>query len=76
MSTSALVLYEMAKRFGSPCDLSPSYKQWEALVRVCSSVFSQSTLGLRIHQLLKLGGYIDANRAEQAGHPQDMAEFY
>ena len=74
VSTSALVLYEMAKQFGSPRDLSPSFKQWEALVKVCSSVFSQSTLGLRIHQLLKLGGYIGANKAEGAGHPQDMAE--
>ena len=73
-STSALVLYEMAKRCGSPRDLSPSFKQWEALVKVCSSVFSQSTLGLRIHQLLKFGGYVGANKAEGAGHPQDMAE--
>lgn len=73
VSTSALVLYEMAKRFGSPRDLSPSFKQWEALVKVCSSVFSQSTLGLRIHQLLKLGGYVGANGAEGVSHPQDMA---
>ena len=74
VSTSALVLYEMAKRFGSPQDLSPSFKQWEAFVKVCSSVFSQSTLGLRIHQLLKLGGYVGANGTEGVGHPQDMAE--
>ena len=74
MSTSALILYEMAKRFGNLRDLSPSIKQWEVLVKVCSSVFSQSTLGLRIHQLLKLRGYVGANNAEGAGHPQDMAE--
>ena len=74
MSTSALVLYEMAKLFGSPQDISPSFKQWEALVKVCSSIFSQSTLGLRIHQLLKLGGYVGAYAAERAGHPHDMAE--
>ena len=59
---------------GSPQDLSPSFQQWEALVKVCSSVFSQSTLGLRIHQLLKLGGYVRTNGAEGVGHPQDMAE--
>ena len=74
VSTSALVLYEMAKRFGSPQDLSPSFKQWEALVKVCSSVFSQSTLGLRIHQLLKLGGFLSTNGVKGVGHPQDMAE--
>ena len=74
VSTSALVLSEMAKRFGSPQDLTPSFKQWEALVKVCSSVFSQSTLGLRIHQLLKLGGYVADNGAGGASHPQDMAE--
>ena len=74
LSTSALVLYEMAKRFGSPRDLSPSFKQWEALVKVCSSVFSQSTLGLRIHQLQKLEGYVGMYRAERAGHPEDLAE--
>ena len=75
LSTSALVLYEMAKRFGSPRDLSPSFTQWEALVKVCSSVFSQSTLGLRIHQLLKLGGYVGVSGVVGAGHPQDMAEI-
>ena len=74
VSTSALIVYEMAKRFGGPRDLSPSFKQWEALVKVCSSVFSQSTLGPRIHQLLKLGGYYRPNSVERAGHPKDMAE--
>ena len=74
LSTSALVLYEMAKLFGSPQDLSPSFKQWEALVKVCSSVFSQSTLGLRIHKLLRLGGYAGGLGVEHAGHPHDMAE--
>ena len=74
VSTSALIIHEMAKRFGGPLDLSPSFKQWEALVKVCSSVFSQSTLGSRIHQLLKLGGYNRALYFEEAGHPKDMAE--
>lgn len=74
VSTSALIIHEMAKRFGGPLDLSPSFKQWEALVKVCSSVFSQSTLGPRIHQLLKLGGYSRAYSSERAGHPKDMAE--
>ena len=74
VSTSALILYEMAERFGGPRDLSPSFQQWEALVKVCSSVFSQSTLGPRIHQLLKLGGYSRQHSVEQAGHPKDMAE--
>ena len=74
VSTSALILYELAKRFSSPRDLRPSFKQWEALVKVCSSVFSQSTLGPRIHQLLKLRGYCHPHSIEQAGHPKDMAE--
>lgn len=74
VSTSALILSEMAKRIVSVHDASPSFKQWETLVKVCSSVFSQSTLGLHIHQLLKNGGYMRAAQPEQAGHPQDMAE--
>ena len=74
-STSALVLYEIAKRFGSPRDLTPSFSQWEALVKVCSSVFCQSTLGLRVDQLLRLGGYTDdALWGPSPGHPQDLAE--
>lgn len=64
----------MGKRFSSPRDLSPSFKQWEALVKVYSSVFSQSTLGPRIHQLLKFGGYCRPYPVEQSGHPKDMAE--
>ena len=74
-STCALILYEVAKRFGGPRDLTPSFSQWEALVKVCSSVFCQSTLGLRIDQLLKLGGYTDDTQWRGwTGHPQDLAE--
>ena len=73
-STSALIVYEMVKRFGSPCDMTPAFSQWEALVKVCSSVFCHSTLGLRIEQLLRLGGYTRYPQKDLAGHPQDLAE--
>lgn len=73
-STSALVIYEIVKRFGSPCDMTPAFSQWEALVKVCSSVFCHSTLGLRIEQLLRLGGYTRYPQKNPAGHPQDLAE--
>ena len=73
-STSALVVYEIVKQFGSPCDMTPAFSQWEALVKVCSSVFCHSTLGLRIEQLLRLGGYTQYPQKTPAGHPQDLAE--
>lgn len=73
-STSALVMYEMVKRFGSPCDMTPAFSQWEALVKVCSSVFCRSTLGLRIDQLLRLAGYTRYPQKIPAPHPQDLAE--
>lgn len=73
-STSALVIYEIVKRFGSPCDMTPAFSQWEALVKVCSSIFCHSTLGLRIEQLLRLGGYTRYPQKTPAGHPQDLAE--
>ena len=74
VSTSALILFEMAKRFDLKSDETPSFKQWEGLVKVCSSVFIKSMLGHRIHQLLRIGGYNRAVRPDQASHPQDMAE--
>lgn len=73
-STSALVMYELVKRFGSPCDMTPAFSQWEALIKVCSSVFCRSTLGLRVDQLLRLGGYTRYPQNLPAAHPQDLAE--
>ena len=76
LSTSALILYEMAKRSGSPKELTPSFAQWEALVRVCSSTFCQTTLGIRIDQMLRLIGCgFRAHTSGLAGHPQDLAEI-
>lgn len=56
-STSALIINETAQFCGSPQDLSPSFSQWEALIRVSSCALTSSTFGLRFHQMLKLGGY-------------------
>ena len=55
--TSALVLHEMAKRFGSPSELTPSFAQWQALVKVCASTFCHTTLSIQINQILRLAGY-------------------
>ena len=75
-STSALIMFEMAKRFGTPSELTPSFAQWEAIVKVCSSVFCHTTLGLRVDQLLRLGGFGHHLRlGEEVGHPEDMAEI-
>ena len=76
-TTNQLLLlpYTRVKRFGSPRDLTPGFSQREALIKVCSSVFCQSTLGLRINQLLILGKYTgDALSGPLPGHPQDLAE--
>lgn len=76
LSTSALILSEMTKRSGSPKELTPSFAQWEALVRVCSSTFIQTTLGIRIDQMLRLTGCdLRENTTGLAGHPQDLAEI-
>ncbi|KAI4216268.1 MAG: hypothetical protein LQ351_001278 [Letrouitia transgressa] len=53
-STSALIINETAQFCGSPQDLSPSFSQWEALIRVSSCALTSSTFGLRFHQMLKL----------------------
>ena len=76
LSTSAIILFEMTKRSGSPKELTPSFAQWEALVRVCSSTFCQTTLGIRIDQMLRLSG-CDFSRGHLnglTGHPQDIAD--
>ncbi|CAD6564957.1 MAG: hypothetical protein ASARMPREDX12_004532 [Alectoria sarmentosa] len=69
---SALVLYEMAKRSGSPQELSPSVSQWEAMIKTCSSIFTPSTFGIRVQQLLRLGGYNVAS--DEASDPRDIAD--
>lgn len=74
--TSSLIMYELAKLAGSPNELSPSFAQWQAMVKVCASAFCHTTLGLRIDKLLKLGGYTDdVKLCRWTGHPQDMAEI-
>lgn len=74
-STSALIIYEIARLCGSPQDISPSFSQWEALIKASSSVFAGSTFGLRLHQMLKLGGYTQSPETMiYPGHPKDLAE--
>ena len=70
--SSALILYEMAKRSGSPHDLSPSTSQWAALIKTCSSIFAPSTFGIRVQQLLRLGGY--DSTSDEAYDPRDVAD--
>ena len=74
--TSALVLYEMTKRYGGPSDLTPSLAQWQALVKVCSSVFCHTTFGIRVDQMLRLVG-CDLRRLtwRLLGHPKDLADI-
>ena len=69
---SALVLYEMAKRSGSPQELSPSISQWEAMIKTCASIFTPSTFGVRVQQLLRLGGYNIT--LSEASDPRDIAD--
>ena len=69
---SALVLYEMAKRSGSPHDLSPSVSQWEAMIKTCASIFTPSTFGIRVQQLLRLGGY--PGTSDESSDPRDIAD--
>ena len=80
ISTSALIMYEMTKVLGSPQELSPSFLQWEALVKVCSSVFASTNFGIRVQQYLKLVGYIDEATyfkgiypPNGVGHPRQFA---
>jgi hypothetical protein len=55
--TAALIMFEMSKVLGSPEDLRPSYDQWKALAKVCSSVLAVTTFGVRLQQLLNLCGF-------------------
>ena len=73
-ATAALILYEMTKVLGSPQDLSPSFPQWKALVKVCSSVFASTSFGIRLQQYLKLSGFLSrrGNRPEGIPHPRDF----
>lgn len=76
LSISALVLYEMSSQSGSPKELTPSFAQWEAIVRVCASVFCPTTFSIRVDQLLKLVGYdLHTKISSWAGHPQDLAKI-
>ena len=76
-SVSALILHEMVKHLGGPNDLSPSFAQWETLVKTCASVFCHTTLGLRIDQMASLGEHrFNANFGIiRAGSAKDMAEI-
>ena len=75
-STSAMVLYEMAKRLGSPRELTPSLSQWQAVINVCSSVLSHTTFGIRVDQMLRLAGYnLHLRTSQWVGHPQDLADI-
>lgn len=82
-SVSALILYEMAKRSGSPRELTPSFAQWEALVKVCASGFCHTTLGIRMNQVSRLAGLNPEIRPLPtlhpepwaAGHPDDLAQI-
>ncbi|KAJ9609954.1 hypothetical protein H2200_006284 [Cladophialophora chaetospira] len=51
---SAIVLYEISQSLGAPGELTPSFNQWSALLKVTGSVFKDSSLGERISQLIKL----------------------
>ena len=75
VSTSAMVMYEMANQSGTPTELTPSFAQCETLVKVCSSRFCHTTFGLRVEQMLRLGGYQSGDGASDlVGHPQDLAQ--
>lgn len=52
--TAALMIFEMSKVLGSPDEIRPSFAQWQALVKVCSSVLTVTTFGVRLQQLLNL----------------------
>lgn len=76
LSTSSLIMCELAMQTGNPNGLSPSYAQWQALVKVCSSAFCHTTLSFQIEQFLRLGGYTDdMDFSRWPGHPQDMARI-
>ena len=74
--TAALMMFEMSKILGSPDDLRPSFAQWEALVKVCSSVFTVTTFGVRLQQLLKLCGsdHTSGMGYGDLGYPPEFAE--
>ena len=80
ISTSALIMYELAKVLGSPQELSPSFAQWIALVKVCASVFASTNFGIRVQQYLKLAGYTEGDPCSAnisppngVGHPRELA---
>lgn len=72
---AALMMFELSKVLGSPDDLRPSFAQWEALVKVCSSVFTVTTFGVRLQQLLTLCGYQPKPGPDYSNFPGDPAEF-
>ncbi|KAG8526125.1 uncharacterized protein KY384_000118 [Bacidia gigantensis] len=73
---SAAVLYEMAKRLGAPRDLSPSFDQWKAVVKVSSCVLCHTKFGICCDQMSRLSGYsLDEINSSSRGHPQDLAEI-
>lgn len=75
---AALMMFEMSKVLGSPDDLRPSFAQWEALVKVCSSVFTVTTVGVRLQQLLTLCGYrtksFFLDGFDYPGYPPELVE--
>ncbi len=74
--TAALIMFEMSKVLGSPEDLRPSYDQWKALAKVCSSVLAVTTFGVRLQQLLNLCGFAIIRTTEgHYGAPPNPPEF-
>ena len=63
---SAFIVQEYAKLYsaGAPGNLVPSYRQWEALVKSCSGVLSQSPFGLVFEFFKRLN--------PQRGGPKDF----
>lgn len=66
---AALIMFEMSKLMGGPEDLRPSYDQWQALVKVCSSVLAVTTFGVRLQQLLNLCGFVNPKRPDGSSTP-------
>jgi hypothetical protein len=53
---AARVFMNLAKLRNVPAQLSPSFAQWEAVVKACSGVMSCTSFGIRIAALLRLSG--------------------
>lgn len=73
VDVAGLVLMELASRYQAPQDLSPSFLQWQALVRSCAGIFKSSSFGLKVHTLKTLNrGHV---HSQSACLPADLAEI-